>query len=63
MVNKVKIVRVRVPVEMWKKVSKVAIDLEVTKEQLVNQAIRDWLVKQEKWVKTTRKVNKVSAKK
>jgi len=60
MVNKVKTVRIRIPVDIWKKVSKVAIDLEVTKEYLVNKVIKEWLVKEEKKVK---KVTKVRAKK
>jgi len=58
MVDKVKTIRIRIPKEMWKQVSKVAIDLEVSKESLVNQAIKEWLVRQVKKVEKVSKVKK-----
>jgi len=67
MVNELKTVRIRVPKEIWKKVSKVAIDLEVNKAEVVNKALKAYLVSyerkvksaiKEKAVKTARKVKK-----
>jgi len=58
MVDEVKTVRVRIPKEIWKQVSKVAIDLEVSKESLVNKAIKEWLVRQVKKVEKVKKVRK-----
>lgn len=59
--------RIRVPKEIWKRVSKVAIDLEVTRGQVVNEALKAYLVSydrkaksaiKKKAVKTARKVKK-----
>jgi len=67
MQNELKTIRIRVPKEIWKRVSKVAIDLEVTKGQVVNEALKVYLVSYErkvksaikkKAVKTARKVKK-----
>jgi len=59
MVNEVKTVRIRVPKQIWKEVSKVAIDLEVKKETLVNKAIKEWLVREVRKVEKVEKVKKV----
>jgi len=65
--NETKTVRIRVSKEIWKRVSKVAIDLEVTKGQVVNEALKIYLVSydrkvksaiRKKAVKTARKVKK-----
>lgn len=58
-VKQVKAVRVEIPKEIWKQVSKVAIDLEVSKGSLVNQAIKEWLVRQVKKVEKVEKIKKV----
>lgn len=67
MQNELKTIRIRIPKEIWKRVSKVAIDLEVTKGQVVNKALKAYLVSYErkvksairkKTVKTARKVKK-----
>lgn len=65
--SELKTIRIRVPKEIWKKVSKVAIDLEVNKAEVVNKALKAYLVSYErkvksaikkKAVKTARKVKK-----
>ncbi len=65
--NELKTIRIRIPKDIWKRVSKVAIDLEVTKGQVVNEALKAYLVSYErkvksaikkKAVKTARKVKK-----
>jgi len=67
MQNELKTIRIRIPKEIWKKGSKVAIDLEVTKGQVVNEALKAYLVSydrkvksaiRKKAVKTARKVKK-----
>ncbi len=67
MQNELKTIRIRVSKEIWKRVSKVAIDLEVTKGQVVNEALKAYLISydrkvksaiRKKAVKTARKVKK-----
>jgi len=67
MQNELKTIRIRIPKEIWKRVSKVAIDLEVNKAKVVNEALKAYLVSydrkvksaiRKKAVKTARKVKK-----
>lgn len=57
--NDLKTVRITVPKEIWKKVSKVAIDLEVNRGQVVNKALKAYLVSYEKKVKAVKTAKKV----
>lgn len=59
MQNELKALRIRLPKEIWKKVSKVAIDLEVTKGQVVNRALKAYLVSYERKVKAVKTAKKV----
>lgn len=59
-----KTVRIVIDKELWKLVSKVAIDLEVTKSTLVSRALKAYIatkvrqVEKVKKVRTTKKVKK-----
>lgn len=53
-----KTVKLKVSKDIWKKVSKVAIDLEVTKTQVVNEVLKRYLVNYDKKVKKVSKVKK-----
>ena len=54
-----KTVRLRVDKELWKLVSKVAIDLEVTKSTLVSKALKAYIATKVKQVEKIKKVRKV----
>ena len=56
--EEVKTIRIRIPKEIWKQVSIASIELEVSKERLVNKAIKEWLVRKVKKVEEVKKVVK-----